>query len=196
MHGFCKTLQDIIGVHHVLKDAVFAGAGFIAAYIATAFRGIPESVVLLMILMLADYFTGLVVAGVFHRSNKTETGRLESRAGWKGLCRKVAILVLVYISHHIDLTFELSDIVMSSVVIGFCLNELLSLVENIGLMGVPLPGALMQAIELLKAKADQQTAAVHVAVPDPAIQENQSQDSEGAGGAEQAAEVTHHSGTF
>ena len=137
-----------------LKDTVFGAAGVVAAFITSSLNEIPESVILLVILILADYISGIVVAGVFHKSSKTEMGRLESRAGWKGLCRKVAVLVLVYICHHIDLTMGTNGLIMRAVVIGFALNEMLSLIENVGLMGVPMPGALTQAVEMLKRKAD------------------------------------------
>ena len=44
--------------------------------------------------------------------------------------------------------------VKDAVVIGFCVNELISIVENAGLMGVPMPGAIMKAIDILKNKGD------------------------------------------
>lgn len=201
MKDFVTALRDIVGVHNGVRDSIFAAAGILASWIASTVGGMSESIKLLLILMLADYVSGLIVAGVFHRSNKTANGRLESRAGLKGLCRKVAVLVLVYICHHIDLTFGFNDVIMSGVVIAFCLNEMLSLVENVGLMGVPIPAALSNAVELLKSHADGQAqtiAATAVAPPaDPAaVFPPDPQEGQAESGAEQAAEVTHHSGTF
>ena len=132
------------------KDVVFSAISVIGAF----FGGLPEAIVFLVTLMGMDYITGLIVAGVFHKSGKSESGRLESRAGWKGLCRKCATLCLVYVSYHLDLVLGTS-FVMDAVVIWFCLNELLSLTENVGLMGVKYPAALSNAIELLEQKMNQ-----------------------------------------
>ena len=178
------------------KDVIFGSASAVISAIAAFFGGLSELIIFLLILMAMDYASGLIVAGVFHTSGKSESGRLESRAGWKGLCRKGATLCLVYVACHLDLVLG-TTFIMDAIVIGFCLNELLSLVENIGLMGVEYPAALTNAVELLKAKADAQantiaTTAEHEGVfPDDPADEN-----EAPSGAEQAAEVTHHSGTF
>ena len=96
-----------------------------------------------------------MVAGVFHKSNKTENGALESRAGWKGLCRKGMTLLFVLIAYRLDLALG-TTYIRDAVVIGFMANELISIVENAGLMGVPLPAVITKAIEVLvkKAQAD------------------------------------------
>ena len=107
----------------------------------------------LMIFMVIDYISGLIVAGVFSNSQKSENGALESRAGWKGLCRKGMTLLVVLISYRLDLLIG-TNYVRDAVVIGFCVNELLSIVENAGLMGVPLPKPLVRAIDILKDNAD------------------------------------------
>ena len=62
--------------------------GVIGGAIAGLFGGWDTALQTLVIFMAVDYITGLIVAGVFHTSPKTKTGTLESRAGWKGLCRK------------------------------------------------------------------------------------------------------------
>ena len=103
--------------------------------------------------MALDYAAGLIVAGVFHKSQKTENGALESKAGFKGLCRKGMILLVVLIASRLDLTLG-STFVKDSVVIGFIVNETISLLENAGLMGVEYPAALRNALELLRKKGD------------------------------------------
>ena len=102
-----------------------------------------------------DYVSGLIVAGVFHKSPKTESGALESKAGWKGLCRKAMTLFLVMISYRIDLMIG-TDYIRDAVIIGFTANEVISIVENAGLMGLPMPAALTKAIDILTKKADQE----------------------------------------
>ena len=105
--------------------------------------------------MCIDYLSGLIVAGVFHTSRKTDSGTLESRAGWKGLCRKGMILLIVLIAYRLDLAIGTSYI-RDAVIIGFIANELISIVENAGLMGVPMPGVITKAIDVLTKKAEKE----------------------------------------
>ena len=99
-----------------------------------------------------DYLSGMIVAGVFHRSAKCDTGALESRAGWKGLCKKCMTLLFVLIAHRLDLAIGVSYM-RDAVVIGFIANELISITENAGLMGIPLPKVITKAIDILKTKS-------------------------------------------
>ena len=109
----------------------------------------------LLIFMAVDFVSGLIVAGVFHNSPKTEQGALESRAGFKGLCRKFIILAFVMIANRLDIVLGL-DYVRTFVCISFMCNELLSIIENAGLMGIPIPNILKKSIELLKSKTDEE----------------------------------------
>ena len=77
------------------KNILISIVGIIGSAIASAFGGWTTGLTTLVIFMAIDYVTGLIVAGVFHKSTKTETGTLESRAGFKGLCRKGAMLLVV-----------------------------------------------------------------------------------------------------
>lgn len=106
----------------------------------------------LLIFMAIDYISGLVVAGIFHKSKKSETGSLESKAGFKGLCRKCMTLLFVMIAYRLDLVIG-SDYIRNAVIIGFIANETISIVENAGLMGVPLPTVITKAIDILTSKA-------------------------------------------
>ncbi len=101
-----------------------------------------------MLFMAVDYVSGVVVAGVFRRSKKTQGGGLESKAGFKGLCRKGMILLFVMVAARLDMLIG-TTYIRDAAVIGFSVNELLSIVENAGLMGLPLPGILTEAVELL-----------------------------------------------
>ena len=96
---------------------------------------------------------GLLVAGVFHNSGKTENGALESRAGWKGLCRKCITLLMVLVATRLDLVTG-TNFIRDAVVIAFIANETISIVENAGLMGINIPPAITSAIEVLKKKSD------------------------------------------
>lgn len=121
---------------------------------ASLFGGWDAAIMTLLIFMGIDYVTGLMVAGIFHRSAKSETGALESRAGWKGLCRKGMTLLIVIIAQRLDLMLG-TTVIRDAVVIAFVANETISIVENAGLMGVPIPAAITKAIDVLNAKSNQ-----------------------------------------
>lgn len=132
-----------------------AGIGALGSAIAAALGGWDAPLLTLIICMAADYATGLLVAGIFHASKKSTGGGLESAAGWKGLSRKAATLLLILVAHFTD-TLLGTDCVRNAVVIGFCTNEILSIVENAGLMGLPIPAALAKAIDVLKNQSEAQ----------------------------------------
>lgn len=134
-----------------MKNAVCGILGMIGGAIASAFGGWSTGLTTLLIFMAIDYISGLVVAGVFRRSPKSEGGALESRAGWKGLVRKGMTLLIVLIGCRLDIMLGIMYI-RDALIIAFIINELLSITENAGLMGVPIPDALEDAIELLKDK--------------------------------------------
>ena len=121
--------------------------------IVTLLGGWDYGLKTLIILMAVDYISGLVVAGVFKNSNKSESGTLDSKAGFKGLCRKCMIVLFVLIGNHLDLMIGV-DYVRNAIIIGFAANELISIVENAGQMGVPVPKVVLNAIEVLKEKEE------------------------------------------
>lgn len=127
--------------------------GVIGSVIATAFGGWDAGLVTLVIFMTIDYISGLVIAGVFKKSTKTETGALESKAGWKGLCKKCMTLIFVLVAYRLDIVIG-TNYIRDAVIIAFIANELISLVENAGLMGVPMPDVITKAIDILQKKSD------------------------------------------
>lgn len=127
--------------------------GVVGSFIASLFGGFDAALVTLLIFMGIDYVTGLVVAGVFHASKKTPNGTLESRAGWKGLCRKGVTLLVVLVACRLDLVMG-SNFIRDAVVIAFIANETISIIENAGLMGIPVPAVIAKAIEVLKQKSE------------------------------------------
>ena len=129
--------------------------GLLGGAVAALFGGWDTALQTLVIFMAIDYITGMIVAGVFHTSPKTKTGTLESRAGWKGLCRKGVSLLIVLVACRLDAVMG-SSFVRDAVVIGFIANETLSIIENAGLMGVPIPKALARAVDILKQHAEEE----------------------------------------
>ena len=136
-----------------MKDMICLGLGVAGSLAAALFGSWDAALVTLIIFMGVDYLTGLLVAGVFHRSSKSASGALESLAGFKGLCRKGMEMLVVLVACRLDLVMG-SNFIRDAVVIAFIANEAISIVENAGLMGVPMPRALVQAVEVLKRKAE------------------------------------------
>ena len=137
----------------MMKHGICTIVGVVGSAIASLFGGWDAALVTLIIFMAIDYVTGLLVAGVFHKSQKTENGSLESRAGWKGLCRKCITLLMVLVATRLDIVTGTSFI-RDAVVIAFIANETISLVENAGLMGAPIPEVITSAIEVLKKRGE------------------------------------------
>jgi toxin secretion/phage lysis holin len=137
-----------------MKTIITTTFGVIGAFITSLFGGWDASLITLIVFMTIDYLTGLIVAGVFHNSQKTKNGSLESRAGWKGLCRKGVTLLIVLIGCRLDLIME-TNFIRDGVVIAFIVNETISIIENAGLMGIPIPSVVINAVEVLKKKDDE-----------------------------------------
>lgn len=104
--------------------------------------------------MAIDYLSGFMVAFVFQKSPKSESGGCSSKAGFRGLCKKVAILLLVGASHRLDCVIGTSFI-KDSVICGYCANELISIIENLGLMGVYVPPIIQKGIDILHQKENE-----------------------------------------
>ena len=136
-----------------MKNGLCTIVGAVGGFIASLFGGWDTALATLLIFMAVDYATGLIVAGVFHKSQKTENGALESRAGWKGLCRKGTSLLVVLVAYRLDLVIG-SNFVKDATIIAFIANETISIIENAGLMGAPIPAVVVKAIDVLKQKAD------------------------------------------
>lgn len=132
-----------------MKQKICTLAGALGGGIAALFGGWNAAIGALLVCMAVDYLTGLMVAGIFHASPKSTNGGLESVAGWKGLARKVMTLLIVLVANQMDLLLGVRYI-RDAVIIGFSANECISILENAGLMGMPVPKIFREAIDLLR----------------------------------------------
>ena len=137
------------------KHMICTAIGAVGSFIASIFGGWDTALATLLIFMAVDYITGLLVAGVFHASPKSKNGALESKAGFKGLIRKGLVLVVILVACRMDMLLGVNYI-RDAACIAFIVNELISMVENFGLMGVPFPEPIKEAIELLQKKGEKQ----------------------------------------
>lgn len=143
-----------------MKNTIFTGIGICGSFIAGALGGWDQALQTLMIFMAIDYASGLLLAAVFKKSPKTETGRAESEAARKGLAKKGMTLLFVLIGAQLDqmmgqglFIMGIEFTVRNTVIIGFMGPELISIVENAGLMGLPVPDVIKRAIEILNKQA-------------------------------------------
>ena len=136
-----------------MRETISTAAGVGAGVISWLVGGMDLSIGALVICMAVDYVTGLIVAGVFHTSPKTAGGGLDSRVGWKGLARKIVTLLIVVVGNLADVLLG-QCCIRDAVVIGFCANECISILENAGLMGIRVPRILSDALEKLHREND------------------------------------------
>ena len=134
-----------------MKQSLCTITGMLGAGLAWAFGGWDTALIALLTCMGADYVSGSVVALVFHKSTKTETGAYNSAYGIKGLCKKGLTLLFVLVAVQIDRVLGV-DYVRDAVCIGFCTNEVISIIENLGLAGIPMPAIVTKALEQLQTK--------------------------------------------
>ena len=134
-----------------MKETFCTLLGLLGAALSWAFGGWDAALTALVICMGVDYISGSIVALVFHNSRKSETGAYNSAYGLKGLCKKGLMLLFVLVAVQVDALMGV-DYVRDAVCIGFCSNEVLSITENLGLAGVPMPQAVVNALEQLQKK--------------------------------------------
>lgn len=121
------------------------GAGVLGAFIAFAFGAWHESLTFLLIAIAADVITGM------YASVKEGSG-LSSAVGAAGLAKKGLMLLVIILAHRIDILLELDNITMTAAVYFYIANELVSIVENYGRVGLPLPDKVKDIIAVLKNK--------------------------------------------
>ena len=138
----------------LIKDSVLVELSVAGSFMARVLGGWDTALQTLVILMAIDYITGILIAAVWQKSSKSKTGALESRAGFKGLVRKGLILLVVLIGVQLDAILGLQAFCRTAIVLFFCGNEGLSIVENLGIMGLPLPDFVKTKFEQLKEKGN------------------------------------------
>ena len=131
------------------KDLLLRGGAAVGGFLHGLSAGNHGAAVLLVVLMIADYLSG-VAAAAMGKSSKSESGRLSSAAGLKGLWRKALMLVVVAVAYGLDWFANEGNAMFSTAAIFFYIsNEGLSLLENLALCGVPVPKRLRGLLERL-----------------------------------------------
>lgn len=136
-----------------LKVMICTLVGAAGSIISRLFGGWTHDMTTLITFMAIDFIMGLVIALVFKKSPKTKSGAADSKSCFMGLCKKCMILLFVLVAYRLDVSLGVNYI-KTAAVIGFIVNETISIIENAGIMGVPLPKIFTKAIELLKKDDD------------------------------------------
>lgn len=141
----CRHYYKIKGVCYI-KNFIFAVISFGGSVII---GGKPlEPLIILLILMAADYFTGVVCA-ILKKSEKSKNGGLSSIQGFGGLLKKMTILFMVIAAHAMDMMFDMDgDLIRNGTAFFYSMNEILSICENFVLMGIPVPDAVKERLEV------------------------------------------------
>lgn len=125
---------------------VFTGIGGWLGYFLGGYDGLLYA---LIVFMVVDYITGVMCA--------INDKKLSSAVGFKGICRKVLILMLVGIANLLDVTIIGTGAVLRTAVIFFYLsNEGVSLLENAGHLGLPIPEKLKEILAQLHDRAEKE----------------------------------------
>ena len=116
--------------------------GVIGGFVSYFFGGFSIAIETLMVLMVIDYLTG-VLAGAYLKE-------LSSEIGFKGLLKKVMMLIICAVAFRIDILLGANRALFTSVIIFYCCNEAISIVENAIRLDLPIPEKLKQAIQILQ----------------------------------------------
>jgi toxin secretion/phage lysis holin len=121
--------------------AVLAGFGATASYL---FGGWSSLLEVLLAFVVADYITGMMAAG--------KEGKLNSEIGMKGIPKKVCIFILIAVAHLVDRTIGDANFFRDATIFFYLANELLSITENVGRIGLPIPDVIKRAVDVLGKK--------------------------------------------
>lgn len=130
----------------------------VGGMIVGMFGGWTPGSKVLVILMVVDYITGLACALTGH-STKTESGHFWSQVAFMGLMKKFVIILVILVAAQLDNVLGGSEGVVlfrSAAEFFYIASEGLSVVENAGLLGVPVPKGIQQALEVLRDKNDEE----------------------------------------
>jgi toxin secretion/phage lysis holin len=128
-------------------DVIFRTvAASFGASVGFFFGGWSESLTLLVSLVVIDYLTGFLASAV--------EGRLSSRVGFRGIPKKIMIFVMVAVGHLVDTAIGTNHMFRDAAIFFYCANELVSILENAGRMGLPVPERLQQTIDILRGKSE------------------------------------------
>lgn len=139
------TEREVVELER-LDVAFKTGAAALGAVVGYLFGGWSELLGILLTFVVLDYITGILAA--------SKEGTLRSAVGFKRIPKKIMIFLLVAVGHLIDRAVGTNGLFRDATIFFYLANELLSIVENAGRMGLPVPEQIQQAVEVLKGKSE------------------------------------------
>lgn len=127
----------------IIYKTILTVTGVITGYL---FGGWSLLLQILLAFVIIDYVTGLLASGV--------EGRLSSKVGFRGIAKKIMIFVLVAVGHLIDKAIGDGSMIQNAVIFFYLGNELLSILENAGRTGLPVPDQIKNTVEILKGRGE------------------------------------------
>lgn len=123
---------------------IIAAIGGYASYL---FGGWDKLIQVLLAFVVIDYIAGILASGI--------EGKLSSSIGMKGIAKKVFIFIIVACANFVDGAIGDGSVMRDAAIFFYIANELLSIIENTGRAGLPVPDILKRAVDVLKGKAKQ-----------------------------------------
>lgn len=138
--AFMSWMRSLIPVQTEIEWGSIASA---TGAIITHFMGWSDMHEALIVIMAIDYITGIAAAYI------NPNLKLNSKKGFAGFCKKIVILCLIALSHELDMAMGQDSLTQPFVVWFFIANEGLSILENAGKAGLPIPKKLRDTLEQL-----------------------------------------------
>jgi len=136
-------------------DRVIKGLAVAGGAIAGIFGGWSTLMTILAVAMVLDYISGVLVAAL-GKSLKTEGGHIDSKVGFIGLAKKALIIMIVLLATLLDKALGTNAMVFQTATVCYYIaNEGISVVENAGLMGLPVPPVIAKALEQMREKGEE-----------------------------------------
>ena len=129
-----------------MKETICAILSGISTALIYLLGGFDVALNCLLIAIVLDYVSGLIKA--------YNTKTLSSRIGLRGLLKKLGILILVMVAVVVDRVTGNSGAIRTVIIYYFVANEGLSIIENLGAVGIPIPKFLKKALKALKKEND------------------------------------------
>jgi len=136
-----------------VETQIKAAAAVGGAIVSFLFGGWSALLTILLAFVVMDYISGVLAAG--------KEGKLSSEVGLWGIAKKVMIFGIVAAAHLVDRALGDAHLFRDAAIFFFLANELLSVIENSGRLGVPIPSMLRRAVEVLRGKGDVSDADRH-----------------------------------
>ena len=129
-------------MENAIKFFIGVGGG-LASFLFGGWSALIQTLVFFIVL---DYAFAVIVAGAH--------GKLSSKIGFKGIAKKIAILILVAVGYKIDQIVGDGSLIRDTVIFFYIANELLSILETVAKTDLPVPDVLKRAVETLNNKGE------------------------------------------